>query len=349
MGRIGIHYIYGGDGIAAVYIMDNTGIANDQNCLLHRGYTMHSHIDEFGYIHMKGRVYDPETMQFISPDPYIQTPGDWLNFNRYSYCLNNPFKYTDPNGEAWWVPLLIIAASTAYNVYENWDDISDGGFQWEKFSLYATIAAAKGAGLATGNLWITAGAETVGGAGNRFVRDDYTFSDGVLTDGLRDGIITVVTAGVTNKLPTNYINSKLTTTLTNQGVNKTVASVSSDFVVNYTLNFGVNVGSDLLVEGEVNWEKSFSRSLFSASMTTTTNAIQGKFNSTNEISKSQPKTEYEKYAAETKGAYAGTVGPGPIGGGGSILIKDIRPHPYIIIVDSIIILRITIIINQPLR
>ncbi|NDW17678.1 hypothetical protein D0T53_01950 [Dysgonomonas sp. 216] len=59
---------------------------------------MHSHIDEFGYIHMKGRVYDPATMLFLSPDPYIQTPGDWLNFNRYSYCLNNPFKYTDPSG-----------------------------------------------------------------------------------------------------------------------------------------------------------------------------------------------------------------------------------------------------------
>ncbi|NDW19892.1 hypothetical protein D0T53_13415, partial [Dysgonomonas sp. 216] len=72
-----------------------------QNCLLHRGYTMHSHIDEFGYIHMKGRVYDPETMQFISPDPYIQAPENWLNFNCYSYCLNNPFKYTDPSGEFW--------------------------------------------------------------------------------------------------------------------------------------------------------------------------------------------------------------------------------------------------------
>jgi hypothetical protein len=36
---------------------------------------------------------------FLSPDPYLQAPGDWLNYNRYSYALNNPFKYTDPSGE----------------------------------------------------------------------------------------------------------------------------------------------------------------------------------------------------------------------------------------------------------
>jgi hypothetical protein len=48
---------------------------------------------------MNGRVYDPLTAQFFSPDPYLQAPGDWLNYNRYAYCLNNPFKYTDPDGE----------------------------------------------------------------------------------------------------------------------------------------------------------------------------------------------------------------------------------------------------------
>jgi RHS repeat-associated protein len=67
--------------------------------ILNRGYTMHEHLDEFKLINMNGRVYDPVTAQFFSPDPYLQAPGDWLNYNRYSYCLNNPFKYTDPSGE----------------------------------------------------------------------------------------------------------------------------------------------------------------------------------------------------------------------------------------------------------
>jgi len=65
---------------------------------LSRGFTGHEHIDAFGVINMNGRVYDPLTAQFFSPDPFIQDPGNWLNYNRYAYCLNNPLIYTDPSG-----------------------------------------------------------------------------------------------------------------------------------------------------------------------------------------------------------------------------------------------------------
>jgi RHS repeat-associated protein len=82
---------------------------------LARGYTGHEHLDKFGVINMNGRVYDPLTAQFLSPDPYIQVPGNWLNYNRYSYCLNNPFKYTDPSGEiVWFVPVIIGSVIGAY-------------------------------------------------------------------------------------------------------------------------------------------------------------------------------------------------------------------------------------------
>jgi len=37
--------------------------------------------------------------RFLSPDPYVQAPDYTQGFNRYSYCYNNPFKYTDPSGE----------------------------------------------------------------------------------------------------------------------------------------------------------------------------------------------------------------------------------------------------------
>ncbi len=66
--------------------------------ILNRGYTGHEHIDQFGIINMNGRVYDPLTAQFFSPDPVLQAPGNWTNYNRYTYCMNNPFKYTDPSG-----------------------------------------------------------------------------------------------------------------------------------------------------------------------------------------------------------------------------------------------------------
>lgn len=67
--------------------------------LTDRGYTGHEHIDAFRTINMNGRAYDPATASFLSPDPYIQAPDNWLNYNRYSYCLNNPFRYTDPSGK----------------------------------------------------------------------------------------------------------------------------------------------------------------------------------------------------------------------------------------------------------
>ena len=64
-----------------------------------RGYTMHEHLDDFGLINMNGRVFDPAMAQFLSPDNHIQSSGNWLNYNRYAYCYNNPVNYTDPSGE----------------------------------------------------------------------------------------------------------------------------------------------------------------------------------------------------------------------------------------------------------
>ncbi|MFN9582946.1 MAG: RHS repeat-associated core domain-containing protein, partial [Bacteroidota bacterium] len=68
-----------------------------------RGYTFHEHIFEFSLINMNARMYDPVTRRVISPDNYIQAPDNTQSFNRYSYCWNNPLKYTDPTGEIVWV------------------------------------------------------------------------------------------------------------------------------------------------------------------------------------------------------------------------------------------------------
>jgi hypothetical protein len=47
---------------------------------------------------MNGRVYDPRLARFLSPDPLLHNTGNSQSFNHYSYCLNNPLKYTDPTG-----------------------------------------------------------------------------------------------------------------------------------------------------------------------------------------------------------------------------------------------------------
>lgn len=50
---------------------------------------------------MKGRIFDTLFVRFLSPDPYIQDIYNIQNLNRYSYALNNPFKFNDPTGKFW--------------------------------------------------------------------------------------------------------------------------------------------------------------------------------------------------------------------------------------------------------
>ena len=66
--------------------------------LLPRGYSMHEHLDCLGLINMNARIYEPATCSFLSPDPLIADEGNWLNYNRYLYCLGNPVKFADPTG-----------------------------------------------------------------------------------------------------------------------------------------------------------------------------------------------------------------------------------------------------------
>ena len=63
-----------------------------------RGYTGHEHLDEFGLINMNGRMYDPMLGRMLSPDIVVQQTDYTQSYNRYSYCFNNPLRFTDPTG-----------------------------------------------------------------------------------------------------------------------------------------------------------------------------------------------------------------------------------------------------------
>jgi RHS repeat-associated protein len=81
---------------------DNWNLADTRTSFIQdRGFTGHEHIDLFGIINMNARLYDPYIGAFMQPDPYMQDITNPVNFNRYTYCLNNPTKYTDPTGEKW--------------------------------------------------------------------------------------------------------------------------------------------------------------------------------------------------------------------------------------------------------
>jgi len=48
---------------------------------------------------MQARYYDPVIGRFYGNDPVGFTATNIMSFNRYLYVNNNPYKYTDPDGE----------------------------------------------------------------------------------------------------------------------------------------------------------------------------------------------------------------------------------------------------------
>ena len=70
-------------------------------------------LNDFDIINMNGRLYDPVLGRFLSPDNFVQMPDNVQSYNRYSYCLNNPLKYTDPSGEAF----VIDDATIAFTIF----------------------------------------------------------------------------------------------------------------------------------------------------------------------------------------------------------------------------------------
>ena len=63
-----------------------------------RGFTGHEQLDDFGLVHMNGRVYDPHLGRFLSADPFVQFALSSQGYNRYTYANNNPLSFTDPSG-----------------------------------------------------------------------------------------------------------------------------------------------------------------------------------------------------------------------------------------------------------
>ena len=64
------------------------------------GYPGHKQDSDTGLVYMQARYYDPVIGRFYSNDPVGYTSANpVMSFNRYLYVNNNPYKYTDPNGE----------------------------------------------------------------------------------------------------------------------------------------------------------------------------------------------------------------------------------------------------------
>ena len=147
---------------------------------LGRGYTGHEHLTWFGVVNMNfafereqdeknlfsimpsvskegeanARLYDPVLGRFLSPDPYVQAPDNTQNYNRYSYCLNNPLIYTDTDGESIIAAIIVGAIVGAYiggAAAEGWEynpcKWAWNGRTWAGIGFGAVIGGAAGVGF----------------------------------------------------------------------------------------------------------------------------------------------------------------------------------------------------------
>ncbi|MBE6262013.1 MAG: hypothetical protein E7107_14580 [Prevotella sp.] len=150
---------YGNEVFAAEYDAWGKQTVTVDSLDFRHGYTGHEMMPEFGLINMNGRLYDPVLGRFLSPDNYVQLPDFSQSFNRYSYCLNNPLKYTDPNGELFGIDDIIFIAAMAYiggtqanlshSINNGTNPFNPLAWNWRSFGTYLGIAegALNGAGM----------------------------------------------------------------------------------------------------------------------------------------------------------------------------------------------------------
>ena len=94
---------------------------------------------------MNGRLYDPVVHRFLQPDNFIQDPFNTQNFNRYSYVLNNPLKYTDASGEFWFVVVgAIVGAYVGASVQQGTFNPAKWDSTWWKGAIVGAIVGAYG-------------------------------------------------------------------------------------------------------------------------------------------------------------------------------------------------------------
>jgi len=89
---------------------------------------------------MQARYYDPVIGRFYSNDPvgYI-AENPVMSFNRYMYVNNNPYKYTDPDGE-----LLLQAFGVIVGAYTAGKAAADAGGSDGEVALAAGLGAITG-------------------------------------------------------------------------------------------------------------------------------------------------------------------------------------------------------------
>ncbi len=223
-----------------------------------RGFTGHEHLVEFGLIDMNGRVYDPMLGRFLSPDPYVQLPGYADNFNRYSYCLNNPLVYTDPSGEFIWFVVggaiiggWIGASTTAEDGFSlnpnNWGD------DWWKGAIVGGVIGAGAGALAATTFGGAATQAMIWGAPGNGVSLGWSITTSSLTSAnLQMATTGLFSGGDLDLMWKSGVNGLISGAITG-GVNKMINPIrnSLGFFEGAGIH-GLTGGTTSFIEGKIN-------------------------------------------------------------------------------------------------
>jgi len=150
---------------------------------------------------MNGRVYDQLLGQFIQPDNNISLPESSQGYNRYSYVLNNPLKYTDPSGE-WIIPLAIALIKATYSGIQA-ANFGGAGAGWSSFATsmgYSalTYGIAQGLGAIADGL-VTASGEFANGLTTDYLGTEIlTEAGGMLSGAIANIGSSAIMAGINN-------------------------------------------------------------------------------------------------------------------------------------------------------
>lgn len=95
------------------------------------GFNGLNHDNELGLIDQRGRIYDPATRRFMTPDPIISSLANSQTFNPYSYVYNDPVNLIDPSGFEGIPdslpdtnPMLTHVIGAGYALANLWDAVS---------------------------------------------------------------------------------------------------------------------------------------------------------------------------------------------------------------------------------
>jgi hypothetical protein len=189
---------------------------------------------------MNARLYDPALGRFLSPDPFVQAPYLSQSYNRYSYCLNNPFKYTDPTGEyAFWDDLAAAIIGGVINWATNGCKFNSQGLSYFGVGFVGGWASiyvgpwAGGAIMGSGNSFVTQGFGETGNWDSSSINWGQVGIDGLMG------------------LGTSYLGGQ-------------VANKISPFISQYTSKLGGPVVQDMLTKSLTSGATGFT---FSAGLT----------------------------------------------------------------------------------